>query len=189
MMDKEAAFLQKINERQIEAYKILYNDFYPALVVYASAFVASDGAAEDIVQELFVTMWEKKVTFSSYLAFKTYLYKFVKNAALNYLKHQNVEGRYAEYIKEISLEEELDENELNKEDEYRLLFQAIDELPSRCREIFLMSLEGKKNKEIADLLQVSIDTVKTQKMRAMRRLKEQANLLFSFLLSTCIMMH
>lgn len=179
--------MQRINERKIEAYKILYDDFYPALVVYASTFVASDEAAEDIVQELFITMWEKQVTFISYFAFKTYLYKFVKNAALNYLKHQDVEGRYAEYVKEVSLEEELDESELNREEEYRLLFQAIDELPPRCREIFLMSLEGKKNKEIAELLQVSIDTVKTQKMRAMQRLRERTSVLFFFLLSTYTM--
>lgn len=187
MVDKNAIFLQKINERQIEAYRTLYNDFYPALVVYVSSFVASDEVAEDIVQELFVSMWENQVTFTSYLSFKTYLYKFVKNAALNYLKHLNVERRYTEYIKEMPWEEELEDSELNMEEEYRLLFQAIDELPPRCREIFLMSLEGKKNKEIAELLQISIDTVKTQKLRAMRHLRERMSILFSFLLSAYTM--
>lgn len=187
MKDKEAVFLQKINERRIEAYKVLYDDYYPALVVYASAFVLSDEVAEDIVQELFVSMWEKQLTFTSFWAFKTYLYKFVKNASINHLKHQDVEGRYAEYIKGLSLEEELSESELNNEEEYRLLFRTIDELPPRCREIFLMSLEGKKNKEIAALLQISIDTVKTQKMRAMQRLKESAGVLFAYWLSAYIL--
>ena len=73
-MDKETAFLQKINDRQVEAYRILYDEYYPALVVYASTFLASDEVAEDIVQELFVSMWEKRVTFVSFPAFKTYLY-------------------------------------------------------------------------------------------------------------------
>ena len=49
-MDKETAFLQKINDRQVEAYRILYDEYYPALVVYASTFLASDEVAEDIVQ-------------------------------------------------------------------------------------------------------------------------------------------
>ena len=80
-MDKETAFLQKINDRQVEAYRILYDEYYPALVVYASTFLASDEVAEDIVQELFVSMWEKRVTFVSFPAFKTYLYKFIKNSA------------------------------------------------------------------------------------------------------------
>ena len=148
LLEKETAFLHKINDRQVEAYRILYDEYYPALVVYASTFLASDEVAEDIVQELFVSMWEKRVTFVSFPAFKTYLYKFIKNSALNYLKHQGVEERYKEALQNNLSDEELDEEELDREEEYRHLFQAIDKLPSRCREIFLLSLEGKKNKEI-----------------------------------------
>ena len=188
-MEQEASFLQEINERRVEAYKRLYDEFYPALVVYASTFVASDQVAEDIVQELFVTMWEKQVTFISFLAFKTYLYKYIKNAALIYLKHQDVEGRYVESLRESATEDSFMEEEINKEEEYRLLFQAIDELPPRCREIFLLSLEGKKNKEIAEMLQVSTETIKTQKMRAMKHLKERTDILFSFLLSVYAVIH
>ena len=58
------------------------------------------------------------------------------------------------------------------EEEYRHLFQAIDKLPSRCREIFLLSLEGKKNKEIAEMLQYPQRLIKTQKIRAINRLKK-----------------
>ena len=123
-MDKETAFLQKINDRQVEAYRILYDEYYPALVVYASTFLASDEVAEDIVQELFVSMWEKRVTFVSFPAFKTYLYKFIKNSALNYLKHQGVEERYKEALQNNLSDEELDEEELDREEEYRHLFQA-----------------------------------------------------------------
>ena len=114
-MDKETAFLQKINDRQVEAYRILYDEYYPALVVYASTFLASDEVAEDIVQELFVSMWEKRVTFVSFPAFKTYLYKFIKNSALNYLKHQGVEERYKEALQNNHSDEELDEEELDRE--------------------------------------------------------------------------
>ena len=182
-MDKETAFLQKINDRQVEAYRILYDEYYPAQVVYASTFLASDEVAEDIVQELFVSMWEKRVTFVSFPAFKTYLYKFIKNSALNYLKHQGVEERYKEALQNNLSDEELDEEELDREEEYRHLFQAIDKLPSLCREIFLLSLEGKKNKEIAEMLQISTETIKTQKIRAINRLKKYSGILFSFLFS------
>ena len=168
-MDKETAFLQKINDRQVEAYRILYDEYYPALVVYASTFLASDEVAEDIVQELFVSMWEKRVTFVSFPAFKTYLYKFIKNSALNYLKHQGVEERYKEALQNNLSDEELDEEELDREEEYR--------------EIFLLSLEGKKNKEIAEMLQISTETIKTQKIRAINRLKKYSGILFSFLFS------
>ena len=69
-MDKETAFLQKINDRQVEAYRILYDEYYPALVVYASTFLASDEVAEDIVQELFVSMWESGLHLSLFLPSK-----------------------------------------------------------------------------------------------------------------------
>ncbi|MDR1719536.1 MAG: RNA polymerase sigma-70 factor [Dysgonamonadaceae bacterium] len=184
-MNKESVFLQKLNDKKLEAYRTLYDDYYAALVVYVSSITGSDEAAEDIVQELFVSIWEKQVVFTSYPAFKSYLYRFVKNAAFDYLRHQDVENRYAGYITDESSDEEVfDETEMHREEEYRLLFKAIDELPARCREIFLMSLEGKKNREIAVELQISIDTVKTQKLRAMRHLRQRLHLLFLFLLST-----
>ena len=61
----------------------------------------------------------------------------------------------------------------NKEEIYRQLFLAIDKLPPRQREVFLLCMEGKKNKEIAELLQISAETVKMQKRRAISRLREQ----------------
>ena len=92
-----------------------------------------------------------------------------------------MEERYKEALQNNLSDEELDEEELDREEEYRHLFQAIDKLPSRCREIFLLSLEGKKNKEIAEMLQ--IETIKTQKIRAINRLKKYSGILFSFLFS------
>lgn len=183
----EIQLLDEINGRQVKAYHILYDEYYPALVAYAASFTLSDEVAEDIVQELFITMWEKHVTFPSFLSFKTYLYKYVKNASLDYLKHQDVEGRYTDYIRAFSDDAEMDEDEMICEEDYRLLFRAIDELPERCREIFLLSLQGCKNKDIAQQLSVSVETVKTQKMRAMKHLQDKMKLLFYFLLSASAM--
>lgn len=71
-----------------------------------------------------------------------------------------------------------EEDELNREEEYQKLFSLIDELPEQCRKVFLMALDGKKNKEIADALQISVVTVKTQKMRAMQKIKKHLPMLF-----------
>lgn len=76
-----------------------------------------------------------------------------------------------------------EEDELNQEEEYQKLFALIDELPEQCRKVFLMALDGKKNKEIADALQISITSVKTQKMRAMQKIKKHLPLLFFLLFS------
>ena len=83
------------------------------------------------------------------------------------------------YLKALRLEEDTNEEEV-----YRLLFRAIDKLPTRCREIFLLHMDGKKNEEIATALGISIETVKTQKKRAIQSIKEQMGTCY-FLLPLC----
>ena len=185
MNEEKTPFIENLNKQQTSAYHQLYDEYYKVSVLYAINFLSSQQAAEDIVQELFATMWEKKMKFLSLPSFRTYLYNSVRNASLNYLKHQNVESLYLEHLantyREILEEEEEDTNE---EEVYRLLFRAIDKLPTRCREVFLLHIDGKKNEEIATLLGISIETVKTQKKRAIQFIKEQMGTCY-FLLPLC----
>mgnify|MGYP002279543418 CR=1 FL=1 len=115
--------------------------------------------------------------FLSLPSFRTYLYNSIRNASLNYLKHQNVESLYLERLAS-TYREITEEEDTNEEEIYRLLFRAIDNLPTRCREIFL------KNEEIATALGISIETVKTQKKRAIQSIKEQMGTCY-FLLPLC----
>ena len=83
---------------------------------------------------------------------------------------------------------EITEEDTNEEEVYRLLFKSIDQLPPRCREIFVLQMEGKKNEEIAQTLGLSIETVKTQKKRAVQAIKKRMGSLF-FLTSLINMMN
>ena len=87
-------------------------------------------------------------------------------------------------IWQIPTGEIIEEEDTNEEEVYRLLFRAIDKLPTRCREVFLLHMDGKKNEEIATLLGISIETVKTQKKRAIQFIKEQMGTCY-FLLPLC----
>ena len=167
MNEEKTPFIENLNKQQTSAYHQLYDEYYKVLVLYAINFLSSQQAAEDIVQELFATMWEKKMKFLSLPSFRTYLYNSVRNASLNYLKHQNVESLYLEHLAN-TYREIIEEEDTNEEEVYRLLFRAIDKLPTRCREVFLLHMDGKKNEEIATLLGISIETVKTQKKRAIQ---------------------
>lgn len=169
MIQKDKLIAQ-INAKDIKGFRTLYEQVYPMLVSYVSEIILSDEAAEDIVQDLFVYIWESDVTFPTFTAFRSYLYTYVRNTALDYLKHQHIEQDYANKMAEMP--EMPEEDELNREEEYQKLFSLIDELPEQCRKVFLMALDGKKNKEIADALQISVVTVKTQKMRAMQKIKK-----------------
>jgi len=112
----------------------------------------------------------------SLASFRVYLYNSVRNASLDYLKHKDVEGNYLQKMLDshsttFRMEEE--EEGFFSEEVYRQLLQTIDALPDRCREVFLMYMEGKKNEEIATALHVSLETVKTQKKRAMSFLRKK----------------
>jgi RNA polymerase sigma-70 factor (ECF subfamily) len=181
MKQEDDIFLQKLNERKSDAYEALYQNYYRSLVLYAMNFVRQKEIAEDIVQDLFVSIWERKMTFVSPLSFKTFLYNSIKNKSLNYLKHLEVEEKYVQYTLENG-EEAIDmDREMDEEEIYRQLFLAIEELPARCREIFEMHMDGRRNDEIAEVLNISIETVKTQKKRAVKHLKSRMNV-YAFIL-------
>ena len=170
MKQKKESFLENLNKRHISAYKHLYEDYYKALVVYAMDLVSQKEIAEDIVQDLFVSIWEKEMVFISLAAFKSFLYRSVRNASLNHIKHIDVEEKYVLSLQQNN-EPEFD-LEVEEEEIYRLLFSTIEKLPPRCHEIFEMHLKGKKNDEIAETLNISLETVKTQKKRAIKFIRE-----------------
>lgn len=174
MADKEIS-IEQINELNATTFHLLYKKYYRALVSYAAQITGEPGAAEDIVQELFSVIWERRIPFQSMISFKVYLYNSTHNAAFNFLKHKNVESDYlqkAEEAYQTYKPEEEDEGFFDEE-VYRKLFKTIDELPARCREVFLLYMEGKKNEEIATALRISLETVKTQKKRAMSFLRKK----------------
>ena len=116
------------------------------------------------------------MVFQSLVSFKVYLYNSVRNASLDYLKHKNIEGSYLQKMLDthpVYRTGEEDEEGIFSAEVYRQLCETIDALPERCREVFLMYMEGKKNEEVATALHVSIETVKTQKKRAMSILRKK----------------
>lgn len=173
MKIRKDSFIDRINQKQRSAYHELFREYYQSLVMFAMRYVYVQGEAEDIVQDLFVAVWEKNEKFHSYLSFRAFLYTSVRNTCLNRIKHRKVEEKYVDYSIRHTDESQNEEYNLLEEELYRQLFQVIDELPPRCREVFLLHLDGKKNEEIATKLQITLLTVKTQKKKALRYLRER----------------
>ena len=124
--------IEQINKLDAAAFRLLYKNYYKALVCYAITIVGDSESAEDIVQELFSTIWEKKMFFRSLASFRVYLYNSVRNASLDYLKHKDVEGNYLQKMLDshsttFRMEEE--EEGFFSEEVYRQLLQTIDALP------------------------------------------------------------
>lgn len=175
MKQKDEIFLKNLNNKSFDAFQELYQDYYRSLVVYAIGFVEQRQIAEDIVQDLFISLLEKNITIQSLAGLKAFLYNSVKNKSINHLKHLDIENKYVQHIQDSLKQEVTLESDMEEEEIYRQLFLAIEKLPPRCREIFEMNLDGKRNEEIAEILNLSIETVKTQKKKAMNLLRKHIN--------------
>ena len=178
MQNRDEQFIKLINSKQPAAFREVFNEFYNSLVYFGMRYVERMEIAEDLVQELFTNVWESKTQYASFTSFKTFLYTSVRNAALDYLKHKSVEGKYISYTLEHPESEEELETRITEEEIYRLFLKILEELPERRKIIFKLHLQGKKNEEIAEILGISVLTVKSHKQNALRCLKEYMGNLF-----------
>jgi RNA polymerase sigma-70 factor (family 1) len=173
---REHFSINQINEKEYGAFQKLYTQYYKILVLYSMQFVESQEIAEDIVQELFADIWEKNTQFISEMSFLSYLYNSIRNSSIDHLRHMHIEEEYIQKImhehESYPINEEKDED-LFETEIYHLLFQLIDELPARCKEVMMKAMEGKKNEEIAQTLDISVTTVKTYKKRSLEILKKK----------------
>ena len=165
MNGTEQDFVHRINVKEEAAFHDLFTRFRNYLVLFAMRRIDQLDAAEDIVQETFITVWENKKIYNSYQGLKAYLYELVQNKCTNYLKHKQVEDKYVSFVKTTGEETEGDYN-LMQEEIYRELYMAV------------RALEGKKNDEIAEILGISVLTVKSHKQNAIHILKEKMGNLF-----------
>lgn len=174
--DKED-FIVGINQKEEEAFHQLFQNFHGYLVMFAARRVGEISIAEDIVQDTFISVWESSRSYNSYIGLKAWLYELVQNKCLNYLKHKNVERKYHSYVS--SHKDVVQESfDLTQEEIYRRLYLAVRELPDKCRAVFELYLDGKKNDEIAAILEISVLTVKAHKQNAVRLLKGRLGTLF-----------
>ncbi|MDR2413959.1 MAG: RNA polymerase sigma-70 factor [Odoribacteraceae bacterium] len=175
MKISETYFIELLNRKELLGFRVLYRDYYRTMVSFGMNYTRQRESAEDIVQELFTSIWRRELRFDSLSGLKTFLFTAIKNACLNELKKEQVRK---EYLLSLPPDEPLDENddrEWIEEEVYRRVFLAMEKLPPRCKEIFKYHLQGLKNDEIAARLNISIATVKTQKNRAMNFLREEVS--------------
>lgn len=154
-----------------KAFKQLFNSYYPSLCLFASNIVFDYSVAEDLVQEAFVSFWEKSGDFNSEQAARSFLYTSVKNRCLNHLEHNKVIKKHKKITQQTSANSSEINNKIIEEETHRLIYNAINELPTQCKNVILLSINGLKNSEIAEELHVTVNTVKTQKKIAYKQLK------------------
>ena len=162
-----------------EAFAYVFRMYYSPLLNYAGRILKDVEAANDVVQECFCRLYERRRELRKELQVRPYLYKSVYNACMDAIKHQKVESNYINqelldfYFSKV-VETPEAEQALLDEDLKGAIQDAINKLPERCREIFVLSkVDGLSNKQIAEQLNIAETTVKTQVQRAYRMLRER----------------
>ena len=170
----DAEIIQLLKRRDGSGFELVFKHYFKNLYKYALAILREHDQAEEIVQNVFVKLWEKKEELEIRENMDNYLYRAVHNESLNYLKHLKVRSAYQAFIMRRppphapdNLPEKITLSELE-----RRLEKAILELPEQCRLIFRLSRsEELRYKEIADKLSLSVKTVENQMGKALKLLR------------------
>lgn len=166
------------------AYESLFRAHYAALCGFAHKLLGDRDMAEEVVQNIYVQLWEKRDSIGVATSAKSYLYTATRNACLNHLDHLKVRNRFAEAVQAMPVAQADDAAaELELQELQARLHHAIDQLPERCREVFVLSrFESLKYDEIAQRLAISPRTVEVQIGKALKFLRDHLRDLLPLLL-------
>jgi len=158
---------------KLEAFKLVFDSYYKTLFLFSKKYISDESEIEDLLQEVFTMLWEKKATLNNVMSVKAFLYVSVRNRALNIIRHQKVvEEHQQDMFRELA-GESFYRNNLIEEETYRILISAINELPSQTQKVCRMVMNGTRNVDIAEELKISTSTVKYHKQQAFSILKKK----------------
>ena len=186
----EKELLEDFLNGEEQACAHVYNRYFSRICLYASSFVDESKEAEDIAEEGFLRLWQSRRHFESLSHLKAALYQATRHVGIN---HQTARQRRLNRVDSyVAQQEQNQKSYLHKivyTEAMAELYEAIQKLPPKAREIIQLSyLEGNSNQEIADLLQLNIQTVKNQKLRALGLLRQHLRRdSFNYLLSLIVL--
>ena len=165
-----------------KAFRYLYDKYASTLRYFSAKYVDDDATIEDVVQDAFLNLWEKRNEFKTESTIKAYLYKIVRSFSVDTIRRRNIANRYAE---KIVLEEEDQEfflENIVESEVFQMIQTVFNELSPSCREVYQLSLHGTSLEEVSQLLDISINTVKKHKNNANHYMRERLKHVLSFLM-------
>ena len=170
---KEEYILSLLRSGNEKGLSMIFQWQQAGLIYFAMKFVKDRPIAEDLVSEAFVKLWDRRDDFPSLPAIRSFLFTTVKNAGLNHIRQRQRHGlahKEIEYLAEKT--QEFFEEEMLKAEILQRIWDGIERLPPARRQIFKMFYtDGYSTFEIAKILQLSVDTVRVQKARAIHALR------------------
>ncbi len=159
-----------LSEGQPDALVHLYETYRQDLFFFAFAYLRNREATEEIVQDVFLTLWETRADLRTDTVFRSYLYQLTKNATLDALRHQKVQQRFRQYqLATAPISHEQPEQQVIWNDYQQLIALAVSQLPETRQQIFRLSREQELTyAEIAEHTGLSVKAVEKQMMKALR---------------------
>ena len=157
---QEKTLFEEIRNGYIEMFGILFKKYFGSMCVIAKSFISDTQAAEDIVQDIFIRLWEKRREYEEIPNLQVFLYVLVKNRCMDFLrsKKNTIEYTETELIYQAETFQDLVQEE---------------ELPVQSAKIMRLTLDGKQNKEISEILNISVNSVKTLKYNALHTMRSR----------------
>lgn len=172
---------EALTDRADIKFEDIYLSYFSKMKHFAQEYVVLEEDAENIVQDVFTELWEKREMLNMPINLIAYLFTTIKNKCLNHLRHKTIVNETANLLQEeyfITLRmnlnslEAFDQNLFSEQDIEQIITKALNTLSPKCKEIFIMSkIQGKKQKQIAAELNISINTVETQIGIAYKKLR------------------
>ncbi len=180
-MDMENSdIIENIIRGNEKAFELIFHKYFQRLFNFAKAYVIDKEVAKEIIQESYMKIWEIRSRLKPESNPEALLFTLVRNIALNYLKHRLIERKYLQTAKQqneihrlhyVALKNDVIEKLYSAEIQ-AALNRAIENLPTRCRQVFKLSrIENLANKEIASKLNISVKTVENQITAALKRIR------------------
>lgn len=170
-MDQSENILHLIRNNDNRGYKYLYDHYFSAMFFIARSFYVPEEDIPDMIQNVFIALGDSSAFFENELKLKVYLYTALKNECRNYLKHAKVKSAYHAYKKEITQEGYSFWEKVMEEEVYSIIHATVAQLPLQQRKVIQLYLKGLKNKEIAAILNLDEETIKSYKKEAKRKLQ------------------
>jgi RNA polymerase sigma-70 factor (ECF subfamily) len=174
-----------VNIQTEAGFELTYKTYFKGLYTYALSIVRDNDTAEELTQQVFYKLWEKRNSILISESVRAYLYRSVYHESMNYLKHQKVRNTHSEYAMHQESYENTTLRNLEAKELENRLSSALNQLPEMCRTVFqLCRFEELKYREIAEKLNIPVKTVENQMGKALRLLRlNLADLLSLFILT------
>ncbi|MDD4191893.1 MAG: RNA polymerase sigma-70 factor [Mangrovibacterium sp.] len=181
MVDHDPELLTRLKTNDEGAFKVIFNKYYSRLYYFILEFIPRDDLAENIVQDTFLTLWKKRLELKDDSNLSAYLFTVAKKNCLYRLRDQRYQQKL--FVTAFANQDELDLNRevLNTldssswtfEEINKIIEQTLEELPPQCKRVFTMSrFEEKKNKEIAEELNISVKVVEKHISKGLKKFRE-----------------